>query len=180
MVHEVDDSEGLILAIDKFLHPNTFLEVVSEVLKLRGWKPESDHPDQEPVGATCNISSESMIYHAMYEELGKLFSARWKLARIFVNRFEAKEIPQFHRDHNAVTCLLYADAAEWHYNDHGETQLMVNDEFRGILPIPNRLLVFEGNLVHRATSFQTRIRHTISLQLDDVGFSDIVLPGAES
>ena len=180
MVHEVDGSEGLILAIDQFLHPKVFLEIVEDVKNLRPWTPETDHPDLPPVGSSCDIESGSRIHQAMYQELEKLFAVRWKVARFFVNRFDAKEIPQFHRDHNSVTCLLYADAAEWHFDDHGETQLLVNGEVRGILPKPNRLLLFDGNLMHRATSFQTRTRHTISLQMNEVSFSDIVLPGSES
>jgi len=180
MVHEVDASEGLILAIDQFLHPKIFLEVASEVLKLQGWRPEVDHLDLPPVGSSCDIGKGSRIHQAMYQELEKLFAVQWKVARFFVNRFEAKEVPQFHRDSCPVTCLLYADTETWNFDDHGETQLLVNGEIRGILPRPNRLLVFDGNLMHRATSFQTRTRHTISLQMNEVSFSDIVLPGAES
>ena len=180
MVYDVDAAEGLILAIDQFLHPKVYLEVVEDVKNLSPWTPETDHPDLPPVGASCDIKPDSRIYRAMYQELEKLFSKPWKLARFFVNRFEAKEIPQFHRDMNAVTCLLYADADTWHFDDHGETQLLVNGEVRGILPRPNRLLVFDGYLMHRATSFQNRTRHTISVQMNEVSFADLVMPGFNS
>ncbi len=180
MVHDVDGSEGIILAIDDFLHPKVFLEVAAEVLKLTNWTPETDHPDLPPVGASCDIEFGSRIQLEMYKELEKLFAVPWQVARFFVNRFEAKEVPQFHRDLCPITCLLYADTPEWNFDDHGETQLLVNGEVRGILPRPNRLLLFDGYLMHRATSFQTRTRHTISLQMNDISFSDIVLPGSES
>jgi len=180
MAHEVDASEGLILAIDQFLHPKVFHEVAEDVKNLQGWIPETDHPDLPPVGASCDIDNGTRIQKEFSQELKKMFAAPWKVARFFINRFEAKEVPQFHRDHNAITCILYADEAPWSFDDHGETQLLVNGEVRGILPMPNRLLVFDGNLMHRATSFQTRVRHTISLQMDDVSFDDIVLPGSNS
>jgi hypothetical protein len=88
-------------------------------------------------------------------------------------------VPQFHADGEVITCLLYADAGNWSPHDHGETQLLIGGEIRGILPLPNRMLVFDGRILHRATSFQRRVRHTIAAKLDGVTLADLVLPGAE-
>jgi hypothetical protein len=38
------------------------------------------------------------------------------------------------------------------------------------------MLVFDGRLLHRATSFQTRTRHTIAAKLESVSLADLVLP----
>lgn len=167
---------GPAVVIDQFLHPDVFREVVAEIRSFKHWKPEYDHYDLEPVGMTCEIIPDMRTHKAMYEEVGKLFAAPWTQQRFFVNRFEPKEIPQFHRDGCSLTCLLYADDQELQLDDHGETQLLIGREIMGVLAEPNRLLVFDGNMMHRATSFQARQRHTVSLHVNGVGFSDIVLP----
>ena len=166
--------------IDSFLHPQTFPQVAAEVESLRHWKPEVDFHGAAPVGETCDLPSSSMAYRSIVQELKKLFRGPWTVDRFYVNRFQPREVPQFHADGDVVTCVLYADPGNWTPHDHGETQLLINAEIRGILPIPNRMLVFDGRLLHRATSFQTRRRHTIAAKLDGVSLADIVLPGAEA
>jgi len=167
--------EGL-LVVDQFLHPNTFAQIPAELAGLRDWKQEIDHFGAKPVGVTCDLPASSMIYRALTEELAKLFARPFRVDRFYVNRFQPREVPQFHQDGEVLTCLLYGDARDWHPDDFGETQVLVGGEIRGILPIPNRMLVFDGMLLHRATSYQTRVRHTIACKLEDVGFQDIVVP----
>jgi hypothetical protein len=173
-------SERTILAIDNFLHPQIFSEVVAELGTLRNWEPEVDLLDsQVPVGTSCNLSRSSKACISISQELKKLFKVPWNLDRIYVNRFQPGEDPRFHTDGEVLTCLLYADPGDWHIDDHGETQLLVNGEIRGVLPLPNRMLIFDGRLPHRATSFVTRQRHTIATKLENVTFADIILPGPD-
>ena len=167
-----------IVVIDAFLHPETFPKVISELGRLHHWQPEIDFKGAAPVGETCELPSSFETYRAIIQELKKLFPVPWTIDRFYVNRFKPREVPQFHADGDVITCLLYADPGNWSPRDHGETQLLIGGEIRGILPLPNRMLVFDGRILHRATSFQTRVRHTIAAKLDGVTFADIVLPGA--
>jgi hypothetical protein len=169
--------ENTILAIDSFLHPKMFAQIRPELDSLTGWQPEVDHPDYEPVGMSCNLSENSITYQALHEELRKLFAGDWKIDRIYVNRFQPKEVPRFHYDGEVLTCLLYPDPVEWHPDEHGETQLLVNGEIRGILPLANRLLIFDGRLMHRATAFESQVRHTVATKLKGVTFANIIVPG---
>jgi hypothetical protein len=169
-----------IVVIDNFLHPDTFRHVAAELTTLHHWQPEVDFPGAAPVGETCDLPNTTQTYRAIVQELKKLFPAAWVVDRFYVNRFQPREVPQFHQDGEVVTCVFYADPGNWTPHDHGETQVLINAEIRGILPLPNRMLVFDGRLLHRATSFQTRRRHTIAAKLEGVTLADIVLPGAES
>jgi hypothetical protein len=169
-----------IVVVDNFLHPDTFVQVAAEMTTLRDWKPEVDFQGAAPVGETCDLPSTSVAYRSILDELKKLFLVRFTVDRFYVNRFRATEVPQFHEDGEVVTCVFYADPGNWTPHHHGETQLLINGEIRGILPLPNRMLVFDGRLLHRATSYQTRTRHTIAAKLEGVSLADIVLPGAES
>ena len=167
-----------IVVVDQFLHPQSFARVAAQMGALRDWKREVDFVGAEPVGETCDLDPGSEICRALCEEIGKLFTRPWKLDRFYVNRFQPREIPRFHQDGEVVTCLLYADAEPWQPNDHGETQLLYNGEIRGVLPVPNRMLLFDGRLLHRATSFRSRRRHTIAAKLEGVTLAEIVLPGS--
>jgi hypothetical protein len=166
-----------ILAIDQFLHPNVFLAVAAEVTRLSAWKREVDFVGATPVGETCEVPGGSPIFTAMADELKKTFRRTWRMDRFYVNRFQPGEVPRFHEDGEVVTCLLYADARDWRPDDHGETQILISGEVRGILPIANRLLVFDGRLLHRATPFRSGARHTIAAKLEGVTVADAVLPG---
>jgi hypothetical protein len=168
-------SERTILTVDNFLHPKVFSALSEEVLQLQNWEPEIDRFDKrEPTGESCNLGSENKMYHAILEELAKMFSRPLDVDRMYVNRFKPGEVPRFHQDGDVLTCLLYADPYEWSIDEYGETQMFVNDELRGILPIPNRMVIFDGRLAHRATSFATRVRHTVATKLQNMSFSDIV------
>ena len=52
----------------------------------------------------------------------------------------------------------------WDKDDGGETQFLMNDELYGILPIPNRMVVFSANLLHRATTFRNDHRFTVAIK----------------
>ncbi len=171
-----DPARGLVMVIDQFLHPDVFARVPSEMAALKNWRPELDFPGAAPVGETCDLPPTSETYRAIAHEHKKLFSAQWTTDRVYVNRFKAGEVPRFHADGEVLTCLLYPDAQAWEPNDHGETQLILGGEIRGVLPIPNRMFVFDGRLLHRATSFRGRVRHTVAAKLKGVSFADIVVP----
>ena len=173
---ENDPAQGMVLVIDKFLHPDVFARVGIELQTLHHWRHEVDFQGALPVGETCDVLPGSETHRAISAELRKLFTRDWVLSRFYVNRFKATDIPRFHADGEVLTCLLYADPKLWEPDDHGETQLLIGGEIRGVLPIPNRMLVFDGRLLHRATAFRGRLRHTIATKLEGVGFADIRVP----
>lgn len=87
------------------------------------------------------------------------------LYRMYINCFAPSENPYFHIDGNEgeVTFLYYPNE-KWDINDGGETQIFVNGTLCGITPTPNRLLQFDANLLHKATTFRNSHRFTIALK----------------
>ena len=82
---------------------------------------------------------------------------------MYINCFAPSENPYFHIDNdNGLTFLYYVTNHDWGENDGGETQFLINDEIRGVLPLSNRLVGFDATLLHRATSFRDRHRFTLA------------------
>lgn len=87
------------------------------------------------------------------------------LYRMYVNCFAPAENPYFHTDgHKGEVTFLYYPNDFWDINDGGETQLYLNGTLYGIPPIPNRMIVFDADVLHKATSFRDRHRFTIAFK----------------
>ena len=64
---------------------------------------------------------------------------------------------------HGVTFLFYANE-EWSIEMHGETQFLIDDQITGILPYPNRMVKFDADILHRATSFRDGHRFTLAVK----------------
>jgi hypothetical protein len=111
------------------------------------------------------------LFESKIKEQFSSFIEDCSLYRMYINCFSPSENPYFHVDGEGYTFLYYPDD-EWHLNDGGETQFFVDGSFYGVAPIPNRMLVFDANLLHRATSFRNRYRFTIAIKYGDKKISN--------
>ena len=92
------------------------------------------------------------------------FLKNMTLYRTYLNLFIPNEQPSFHIDgDNTVTCLYYLNPS-LDPNEGGETQFFIEEEIRGIISKPGRLIVFDGRLLHRATSFKSHPRLTLAFK----------------
>ncbi len=89
-----------------------------------------------------------------------------KLYRQYVNLFLPNERPYFHEDGRGTTCLFYFNQ-NYSLDEGGETQFYLNDTITGVLPKPGRLVIFDGEILHRATSFRSNPRITVALKFND-------------
>ena len=86
------------------------------------------------------------------------------LYRMYMNLFIPNENPSFHIDgKNTVTCLYYLNPS-LDPNEGGETQFLINEEIKGVISKPGRLTIFDGGLLHRATSFKSHPRLTLAFK----------------
>ena len=60
--------------------------------------------------------------------------------------------------------FLYYPNWEWELQEGGETQFYIDGNILGVPPVPNRLVVFDGMIQHRATSFRNKHRFTIAIK----------------
>ena len=117
-----------------------------------------------PTGMVHDIKENSEVYQLVKSKIinSYLHVRKLNLDRMYVNCFAPSENPYFHTDGNRGITFLYYANDSWDLDDGGETQIIVNGEIKGILPIPNRIVGFDANLVHRATPFRFNHRFTLA------------------
>ena len=133
--------------------------------------PEKDFPTATySVGLSSNIDKRNFTYTFLNNILlnvPELFNKI--LYRSYVNKFLPKEIPFFHKDYeteDSYTALYYSDNQDFTLEELGETSFYIKeiDEIKGILAIPGRIVVFNSNILHRATSFRNKDRYTVAFK----------------
>jgi len=133
---------------------------------------ETDYEGLQPVGMVCDYSETKVrpiITKVIQTLIDKIYQKNEnikgkKIQRIYMNYFAAGENPRFHVDgNNIITCLYYLNP-EVDCNEGGETQFLINDEIRGVRSKPGRLVIFDGSLKHRATSFRSHPRLTLAIK----------------
>ena len=129
---------------------------------------EVDNTDTPPTGLIHNIPYTEEIYRLIEDRIEKSMGPdviKYRIYRMYVNCFAPRELAYFHTDgkHGDLTFLYYPNL-EWNENDLGETQFLIDGEIKGILPKPNRMLGFDADLLHRATTFRDKHRFTIAIK----------------
>ena len=133
---------------------------------------ERDTPDTPPSGLVCdfgkihinpNIEKILNIFISKIYEKDEKFKSM-QLYRVYLNYFSPTETPYFHTDGDDTTTCLYYINQELDYNEGGETQFLINDEIKGVTSQPGKLVIFDGKLLHRATSFRSHPRLTLAVK----------------
>ena len=86
------------------------------------------------------------------------------------NKYPGKCPTHFHTDSDegGWTFIYFQDTADYNFKLGGETQIYQNGQIRGIMPVPNRLMAFDGSLYHRGMSFNTdQTRYSFAVQFED-------------
>ena len=136
---------------------------------------EHDEPQHPPTGLVHDIPEDEGMYdifknkiaNDLYPEVKKL-----ELYRMYVNCFAPREVPYWHTDgpSSCITFLYYPKPThKWDLNELGETQFHIDDMIYGIPPIPNRMIMFNAAIKHRATSFRTYHRFTVAVKYKPFG-----------
>lgn len=86
------------------------------------------------------------------------------MTRLYINCFASSENSHFHTDGKVGTTFLYYPNNNWNLDEGGETQFIVDNNIFGIPPATNRLVSFDANILHKATTFRNRHRFTIAIK----------------
>lgn len=151
--------------IDNFLSDIDYQMVIDYCYTAPYHFGEKDNPHHPPTGMVSTIEEEwvknlfqSEINSQVSEVEGK------EPYRMYINCFAPGENPYYHTDGDeGITCLFYVNP-NVEIDDGGSTQLILDRESVNLLPIPNRLCVFDANIIHRATSFRDKHRFTIAVK----------------
>ena len=139
---------GLIATIDQTS------DVFKRLLELIRSKPSKN----------LSLNNQTNLLRDAHKYSGIVFEGHSGVSvRSYVNLFLPNERPFFHPDGNVITCLFYF-TPEYDIDEGGETQFYVDSQLLGVLPKPGRLVVFDGNIQHRATSYRTKPRITVAIK----------------
>lgn len=149
--------------IDNFLSTKECHDVINYCHSASYNYGEFDAPGDIPTGMVHEIDETSWIYNKFFLKTKDLVKDLY-LDRMYVNCFASGENPNFHIDGDHGITMLYYVNDEWDIEMGGETQFLIDDEIRGILPFPNRLVYFDANILHKATSYRTGHRFTLAIK----------------
>lgn len=152
----------MIEIFDNFFEEEIHKDIFSYCQKALYSYGEVDYPWTPPVGMISQITKSHSLFQLFEKRLSSL--TKFLPHRMYVNCFSPNENPYFHKDDDYGETVLYYPNLDWHHDEHGETQFMLNNEIKGILPIPNRLIKFDATLLHRATCFRTKHRFTLAVK----------------
>lgn len=156
----------MINYIDNFLTKQEHKAVYTYCLRAPYYYGEIDYPGYEPTGMSSNISGNEYIYKLFKRKTLDTFEflRPLNLYRMYVNCFAPGEQPNYHIDRDQGYTLLYYPNLEWSLNDGGSTEFNLDEQLQGIHPVPNRIAIFDANILHRATSFRNRHRFTVAIK----------------
>ena len=159
------DQTNNIQTADNFFNKRDQNTVISYCNSCSYTYGEVDNQNTPPTGMVHNISESEKIYSLFESKLGTVpFIKGMELYRMYVNCFAPSENPYFHTDGEDGYTLLYYPQKDWKLDDGGETQFIIDNNLYGILPEPNRMIMFEANIPHRATTFRDRYRFTVAIK----------------
>jgi hypothetical protein len=158
----------MITIYDNFITPEKCVEFYKYCTKLSYSYGETDHEESPPVGLACDLNSKNEWVEFFVEQVKNKFSLHNVVDRCYINLFLPGERPYYHTDgeEDEITFLYYANI-EWDLDEGGETKFVVgdkNEEIRGVLPIPNRAIIFPANMIHSASSFRTKARYSLAIK----------------
>ena len=150
--------------IDNFLEEKDVEFVLKYCFTSSYTYGETDDGTTPPTGMIHNINSDESIYNLLESKIRDACDSvkGMDLYRMYINCFAPSENPYFHVDGDGLTFLYYITNHVWGPNDGGETQFLIDNEIKGVLPISNRLVGFDGNILHRATPFRDKHRFTLA------------------
>lgn len=153
--------------IDNFLEQKDAEYVNKYCLTASYIYGEKDLDTTPPTGMVHEIENTHRIYKLFNKKIQEIFVDLKNITiyRMYVNCFAPSENPYFHTDGEKGITFLYYVNDSWQLDDGGETQIIIDNEIKGILPIPNRLVAFDAHLVHKATTFRNKHRFTIAIKL---------------
>jgi len=156
-----------IKIIDNFFEEKLHKKIHYQCLNSVYIYGEADNRNTPPTGMVSNISDSDEMYKIFSSKILEKFPEMVdrNLYRMYINCFAPSENPYFHVDgpSGGVTFLYYPNIS-WNINDGGETQILIDNQISGILPLPNRIIKFDAALLHKATTFRNTHRFTIAIK----------------
>lgn len=165
-----------IIVIDDFLSEEDHHKIYDLTMK-RKWNPVNDEENNPLSGYSGYNSSDKFSEQGTQIVLNECMNhknlvsiIKTKYVQSLYNKYDPKTPTYFHVDSEkgGWTLIYFPDTTEYNYQMGGETQILVDNQIVGVLPLPNRLMAFEGSLNHKGTSFTNdQARYSLAIQFRD-------------
>ena len=151
---------------DDFLNEASHNEVFEYCLNATYSLGEADRDDVPPVGMYHEIPKEHHICNWFRDGILKHIPNGYIIERMYINCFHPSDIPYWHTDSEKDNwTFLYYPNKEWELDDGGETHFLIDDGCYAMPPLPNRMVMFDARIKHRATSFRDRHRFSVAIKV---------------
>lgn len=152
---------------DNFFTKNEQKIISEYCTKASYFYGETDNgPETKPTGLTHDIPETELVYKliskTIYDRVE--FIRNMKLYRMYINCFAPGEDGYFHNDGKVYTFIYYPNLEDYEIDEGGQTQFIVNDNIHAILPVSNRMVIFNGLIRHRATALRNHHRFSIAIK----------------
>ena len=153
----------MIKILDNFFTKEQTKTFYSHYIKKEFSYGEADNPGGPPTGLVHNVYHNDEYIKIIEPKVYKqVIETGYVLQRAYLNLFLPNEKPYYHRDPNNITVMLYLTES-----DDGETLFQQeNNTLLGVLPALGRIVIFDGNIVHKATTHRNKARLNLVLKYD--------------
>jgi len=162
----------MIKIYDNFLSEKEKQEIYDYCKKQSYHRGEVDRIGCPPTGLISNLDNQNIISKLMKQ----ITNEKKDMFRTYINLFIPNEKPYYHQDNNDPnykTCIYYVNTDKINYMDEGgETYFIQNDFIKGVSFVSGRMVLFNSNIMHKATSFKNRDRYTIAIKYKDVNIEN--------
>ncbi len=162
----------MIKIYDNFLSEKEKQEIYDYCKKQSYHRGEVDRIGCPPTGLISNLDNQNIISKLMKQ----ITNEKKDMFRTYINLFIPNEKPYYHQDNNDPnykTCIYYVNTDKINYMDEGgETYFIQNDFIKGVSFVSGRMVLFNSNIMHKATSFKNRDRYTIAIKYKDVNIKN--------
>ena len=158
-----------IKIVDNFLDKDDLVKIDSCLEDVR-WVLQTSKGKKEELTFLFSEKTDDPFFNSyLYDKVAeKLDGDNYKLDRVYFNgQWNGRE-GTLHQDGCDVTSLLYVSPYEYGWG--GFTEIMTESEPTLVYPIPNRLMIFPGNIPHKAYSFAYQtcpLRVTLAFKIND-------------
>lgn len=161
-----EQNERILNYSDDFFTETEQRRIAEYCLSAKYSYGEKDNSNTPVTGMTHNIPESELVYKLIAKTLYDRveFIRDLKLYRMYVNCFAPSEEPYFHTDGQGFTFLYYPIQRIHNLDDGGETFFVVDGDLMGIMPISNRMVIFDAGIMHKATSYRNDHRFTIAIK----------------
>lgn len=155
---------------DKFFNEREHSLIYDYCLNANYKFGETDDVNTPQTGVVHNIPEDEFVFRLFKKKISEFDQSlkSYKLYRMYINCFSPAENPYFHIDGENGVTLLYYPHMQWDINDGGETQFYVDGNIYGITPVPNRMVIFDASILHKATTFRNNHRFTVAIKYNRI------------